>query len=117
MNLKTWRLGVLAVSFIFPVYALAEVLAVDETSVPIRVDGHLSTWPAARMILLGQASQVVSGKSFWKNADDFNGRIFITYDSQFLYVAAIVQKKGAVINSNEKLSLWNGDCLEIYLST
>src|SRR5260221_11281127 len=103
MNCEPLCLCAFLLFSVFPCSSWAEVLTVDETSVPIRVDGHLSTWPAARMILLGQASQVVSGKSFWKNTDDFNGRVFITYDSQFLYVAAIVRKKGTVINSNDHL--------------
>ena len=72
MNFKTLCLCGFVSALVFPCSVWAEVLTVDETTVPIRVDGHLSKWPAARMILLGQPSQVVSGKSFWKSAEDFN---------------------------------------------
>ncbi len=92
-------------------------ITIDETAIPIRIDGHLSDWPAARMILLNQKSQVTYGQVYWKGKDDFSGRVFITYDSEYLYVSAIVQKTVGVVNGNEKPSLWNGDCLELFLST
>ena len=69
------------------------------------------------MLVLDQKSQVVSGKAFWKGSENFNGRVFITYDSLYLYAAVIVEKNRAPVNNNEKLSLWNGDCLELFLST
>ena len=122
---KNWRLGVLALEMVFTasVAAFAQTprpspLTIDETTVPIRVDGHLSDWPVTRMILLNQKSQITYGKAYWKDDQDFNGRIFLTYDEQYLYISAIVQKKAKkVVNSNDKLSLSNGDCLELFLST
>ncbi len=116
-------------------------LTIDGTPLPIRVDGHLIEWPNARMVLLDQRSQVTEGKAFWKGEDDFSGRVFLTYNEQFLYIAAIVQKPGGnpylpledaypgqavsptasttihVVNQGSGLSLWNGDCLEFYIST
>lgn len=126
LNFKTWRLSVLAVELVFTLavstFSLAQTstptpLTIDQTNVPIRVDGHLNDWPEVRMIPLGQKSQITMGENFWKGEDDFNGRVFLTYDAQFLYIAAIVQKSGRVVNSNDKLSLWNGDCVELFLST
>ena len=92
-------------------------LTIDETDSPIRVDGHLDDWPAARMIVLNKMNQVTYGKAYWKGAEYFSGRIFITYDSRYLYIAAVVQKKTSVVCPPEKLSLWNGDCVELFLST
>ncbi len=67
---------------------------------------------------MDRPSQMTYGKNYWKGEDDFSGRAFLTYDEQFLYVAVIVEKKGKkVVNSNDKLSLANGDCLELLLST
>jgi hypothetical protein len=125
MNLKTWRLGVLAVNIVFASSAFAldqtptpqmTPLTVDETTTPIRVDGHLNDWPSARMILLNQPSQATLGKSYWKGEDDFSGRIFLTYDSQYLYLSAIVKKAGKIVSPKDKASLWNGDCLELFFS-
>ncbi len=109
--------GQVALALVLPFSSRAEKLTVDEASTPIRVDGHLTDWPEARMILLDQLSQVNSGKAFWKSSDDFSGRVFLTYDSLYLYVAAIVQKRGGVVNDGSKLDLLNGDCLELFLST
>jgi len=136
MTLKTWRLGVLAVELVlaFPLFAQTTTptpLTINQTNVPIRVDGHLNDWPEARMIYLGREDQITMGKNFWHGEDDFSGRVFITYDQQYLYVSAIIQKtqnmtlstdpstlqsNGNVVNSNDPISLWNGDCLELFLS-
>src|SRR5579871_4320977 len=136
MNCKTWRLGVLAVGMALAVSALGQTptatpLSINQTDVPIRVDGHLSDWPEARMIYLGREDQLTLGKNFWHGEDDFSGRVFVTYDQQYLYISAIVQKTqnmtlptdpsslqatGNVVNSNDPISLWNGDCLELFLS-
>ncbi len=98
-------------------FADSPVLTVDQTLNPIRVDGHLEDWPSARMILLNQSSQIVEGRAFWHEEDDFSGRVFLTYDSQYFYVGAIITKKGRVVNDHGGLSLGNGDCLEVFLST
>ncbi len=92
-------------------------ITIDETSKSIRVDGYLVDWPVTRMILLNEKSQVTYGILNWKTKDDFNGRIFITYDAQYLYLSAIVQKTSGVVNDNGGLSLWDGDCVELFLST
>ncbi len=125
MAIKTFCfLGFLlpVVSF-YPLFLCAQMpepapITIDETAVPIRVDGHLSDWPAARMILLNRINQITEGKAYWKGEGDFSGRVFLTYDEQYLYIAAIVQKKAKkAINNNDQLSLLNGDCLELFLST
>src|SRR5579859_2030179 len=108
--------SILAAALILTFSAHADVLTIDETTTSLRIDGHLDSWPEARMITLNQASQITEGKVFWKDEDDFSGRIFLTYDSQYLYVAAIVTKRGRPVNNEAKLSLWNGDCLEIFLT-
>jgi hypothetical protein len=92
-------------------------ITIDETDKSIRVDGYLIDWPVTRMILLNQKSQVTYGILNWKTKDDFSGRIFMTYDSQYLYLSAIVQKSSGVVNDNGGLSLWDGDCVELFLST
>ncbi|HEY5038483.1 MAG TPA: sugar-binding protein, partial [bacterium] len=126
MKFKTWRLGVLAVEvvfvFVFPVFAFSQApvstpLTIDETTTPIRVDGHLEDWPATRMLLLNQASQAVLGRFLWKNPDSFSGRVFLTYDAAYLYVAVLVKRPAPAVNDNDKSALWNGDCLELFLST
>jgi len=91
-------------------------LTIDETLIPMRVDGHLVEWPAARMILLDKKSQVTYGKAYWKGADDFSGRVFLTYDADDLYISVIVTKTTPPVNEGSGLSLWNGDCLELFLS-
>ncbi len=104
--------------FLFAQTPVPTAITIDEADVPIRVDGHLNDWPSARMILLNRKNQVTYGKAYWKGELDFSCRVFLTYDEQYLYVAAIVQKSGKkVVNDNEKLSLPNGDCLELFLST
>lgn len=136
MNFKAYCLGILVLQLAFVSSAFAQTptatpLTIDQTNVPIRVDGHLSDWPEARMIYLGREDQLTLGKNFWHGEDDFSGRVFITYDQQYLYISAIVQKtqnmtlqtdpsslqsKGNVVNDNDPISLWNGDCLELFLS-
>ncbi|HTA76805.1 MAG TPA: hypothetical protein VK791_06585, partial [bacterium] len=91
-------------------------ITIDETTKSIRVDGYLVDWPVTRMILLNQKSQVTYGILNWKSKDDFSGRVFMTYDSQYLYLSAIVQKSSSVVNDNGGLSLWDGDCVELFLS-
>lgn len=137
MNFKTWSLVVLTTFIALPVSVFAQTpsptpITINQTNVPIRVDGHLNDWPEARMIYLGRRDQITLGNNFWKGEEDFNGRVFITYDEQYLYVAAIVQKAGSVVdtvnlsalqknnnvvNASDLRSLWNGDCLELFLST
>jgi hypothetical protein len=92
-------------------------ITVNETNKPIRIDGFLVDWPIARMILLNQKSQVSYGMLNWKTKDEFSGRIFLTYDSQYLYLSAIVQNTYGVVNDNSGMSLWDGDCIELFLST
>jgi hypothetical protein len=91
-------------------------VTIDETATPIRVDGHLGEWPEARMIILGDRSQVVSGGINWKDRDRFNARVFLTYDAEYLYLSAIVKKSTRVVNENAGPSLWDGDCIEFFLS-
>lgn len=119
MKFKTLRLCVSAVNVLFAcaVPVFSETFTVNDTSAPIRIDGHLTDWPSARMIRLDQKSQVTLGRAYWKGEDDFSGRVFITYDSQYLYLSVIVLKTANVVNPNDKYSLWNGDCLELFLST
>ena len=127
MNLKTWRLGSLALALgglftlspfcLFAQTPVPTPLTINQTDSPIRVDGHLEDWPSTRMLVFNDASQIVSGKSFWKGVDSFQGRAFLTYDAQYLYVSAVVLKAGQVVNSNEGPSIWNGDCFELFLST
>ncbi|MGH7739813.1 MAG: sugar-binding protein [bacterium] len=89
----------------------------NDTPNPLNMDGHLRDWPDCRMITLDQSDQVVEGKAFWKGADDFSGRIFLTYDTEYLYISAVVTRNGHPVNANDPSSLWNGDCLELFLST
>jgi hypothetical protein len=93
-----------------------EPITVNDTNKSIRVDGYLVDWPVTRMILLNQKSQVTYGILNWKTKDDFSGRVFLTYDAQYLYLSAIIQKSSGVVNSNGGLSLWDGDCIELFLS-
>ncbi len=102
--------------FIFPPACFSDPLTVNDTSIALNMDGHLEDWPACRMIDLNQDSQVVDGKFFWKSPDQFSGRVFLTYDSEFLYVALIVTRPGSPVNNNKPSALWNGDCLELFLS-
>ncbi len=92
-------------------------ITVNDTNKPIRIDGFLVDWPVTRMILLNQKTQVTSGILNWKSKDDFSGRIFLTYDDQYLYLSAIVQNTSGVVNNNSGMSLWDGDCIELFLST
>ncbi len=92
-------------------------LTIDEATTPIRIDGHLDDWPTSRLFHLYRKNQVTSGAPFWKDDDNFSGRIFITYNAQYLYLAAIVTKLLPIVNDGAKLSLMNGDCVELLLST
>jgi len=92
-------------------------ITVNDANKSIRIDGFLVDWPVTRMILLDQKSQVTSGILNWKSKDNFSGRIFLTYDDQYLYLSAIVQNASGVVNDNNGMSLWDGDCIELFLST
>ncbi|HVM33389.1 MAG TPA: sugar-binding protein [bacterium] len=111
-----WRPGFLLILFLAAGPLFPDPLTVGETSISLNMDGHLEDWPASRMITLDQASQVVDGGFFWKGPDQFSGRVFLTYDGDFLYVAALVNRAGFPVNDNEPQALWNGDCLELFLS-
>jgi len=100
-----------------PMPAVSTPITVNDTNKSIRVDGYLVDWPVTRMILLDQKSQVTYGMLNWKNKESFSGRIFITYDAQYLYLSAIIQKTSGIVNDNGGLSLWDGDCIELFLSS
>src|ERR1700722_16208004 len=99
-----------------PTVAVPMPITVNDTNKSIRVDGYLVDWPLTPMILLNQKSQVTYGILNWKTKDDFSGRVFLTYDAQYLYLSAIIQKSSGVVNDNGGLSLWDGDCIELFLS-
>ncbi len=120
---RIYRALFLSLFLVVPLWAQTPVvtpvttpLTVTDTDKPIRVDGYLVDWPKTRMILLNKKSQVTYGLLNWKSSDDFSGRIFLTYDSQYLYLSAIVQKPSGVVNDNKDMALWDGDCIELFLS-
>ncbi len=123
MYLAICCFGVLVMNMCFATSAFAQTptpsaLTIDQTSVPIRVDGHLEDWPSARMFRFDQKNQIIQGKSLWQGEDDFSGRVFLTYDDQYLYLSAVVKKTNKkVVNDNGNLSLTNGDCLELFIAT
>ncbi|HET9870068.1 MAG TPA: sugar-binding protein, partial [bacterium] len=97
--------------------AFSQVLTVGDSPQPLVMDGHLKDWPASRMITLDDPGQVVEGGFFWKGPDQFGARVFLTYDAEYLYLAVLVTREGPPVNSNKPSALWNGDCLELFLST
>ncbi len=118
--LKRVLLTAWAFAFCHPLHAQTPAptpMTIGEADGKIRIDGHLEDWPPARMFHLYQKNQVTSGAPFWKDDDSFSGRIFLTYDAQFLYLSAVVTKVNPVVNEGSKLSLLNGDCVELLLST
>ncbi len=115
-----YTLAILAVVAAYPSFLSAqapELLTIDEVTTPIRVDGHLDDWPNTRLFYLHLKSQVTSGLSFWRSADNFSGRIFVTYDKGNLYLSAVVTKSVGIVNDGNQLSLLNGDCVELLIST
>lgn len=85
------------VRFFFAFFALAELLGASSSSEgflrsvseKIHVDGTLRDWPVCQRFRLSGPEHVLRGKALWR--EDAHADFFLTYDSDFLYVAGVLQ--------------------------
>jgi hypothetical protein len=118
--MRLWFLASILAAFCVPVRPASAVESPPEITVRessgIRVDGRLNDWPSARCVELGEKKDVAGGSVAWMGAEAFSAKIFLSYDSDCLYLAVVARKihpaAGAVT-----LGPPSGDFLEFVLSS
>lgn len=98
-------------------HALPGSFDLKDTPKPLRVDARLKDWPESRVFLMDRRDFVSEGRGFWRDPSQGSAKIYLTYDTEHLYLAAVVMQDHPPLNSKEGASLWNGDCVELMLST
>lgn len=92
---------------------------------PVRMDAAVSTneWGGALLSLNGpdaifpddrrKKGTRDDGSEAWIGFDDLSAQIYVTYDSNSLYVAAVVTDDTHVNKTESAEDIYNGDCLQI----
>ncbi len=82
----------------------------------VTIDGDLSDWNLSSPIVLKDPLQLVRDGHFWKGEDDLSGNIYLAWDGEYLYIAAMVNEDtpfGAI----ETLPIDGVDNITLYIST
>jgi len=92
-------------------------LTLKDSPRPIRVDGKLKDWPESRVVLMDREDFVAEGRGFWQGPADGSAKVYLTYDAEYLYLAAVVMQDHPPVNTRDGAELWNGDCIELMVSS
>lgn len=91
---------------------------ISDTTAAIEVDGKLDDWASTKpVIILDQKENVVIGANDWTGPDFASAKIYLTYDSTNLYIAADITSKTPQFNKMNAADIYNGDALEVYVGT
>ncbi len=82
----------------------------------VKIDGKLNEWGKAIPANLKDRSLLQEGIS-WNGPQDLSGTIYIMWDSDNLYLAASVTDNYPLVNFKRRGDIWNGDAVEVCLST
>ncbi len=85
-------------------------------STGIRVNGRLNDWPSARCLEIGRKTDVTRGSVAWVGEEAFSAKVFLSYDSDCLYLAAVVREEHSVAGA-VTVGPPTGDSLEFTLSS
>jgi len=111
-----YKLKKLAITFIL---TSSFLFAVKQTNIYlvkdgfIKVDGSLDEYSEFTPIVLNDKSMVTRGQ--WDGVNDLSAEVYILMDHKNLYVAAKVKDNVPAHNLCVNDSIYNGDCIEIYI--
>ncbi|MBI4427676.1 MAG: heparinase II/III family protein [Ignavibacteriales bacterium] len=86
------------------------------------LDGRWEGWNKRNPVLIDDANQVcrlLMGNQPWNGPSDLSAQVYITYDSDYLYVGADVKDDSLVTHWDfPRMSYpWDTDCMEVVLDT
>lgn len=83
---------------------------------PLKIDGSLSDWDLSSPITMKDISFFKEGLD-WKGLQDLSGSAYMMWDNAYLYLAAKVTDANPLVNYKQKQDIWNGDGIEVVMST
>jgi len=99
-----------------------EPLEIDCLRGTPKIDGKLSDWMLNDLTpaVLDTKEQIfpgaAQGAAAWDNPKDCSGEFYLLWDDDNIYIAAVVKDEKLSMKKNGG-SIWNADCIEIFLST
>jgi beta-mannanase len=82
----------------------------------VKIDGDLKEWTKAVPITMADLSFVKEGLG-WQGPNDLSGFAYLMWDKDNLYLAANITDKITLVNKQTGGNIWNGDGIEIVLSS
>src|SRR3989339_628502 len=82
----------------------------------IKIDGNLGDWNTANPLVMDDCAFFKEGTN-WQGPSDLSGTIYFNYDSKYFYLAAKVNDIIPLVNKKERQDIWNGDAVELVIST
>ncbi len=82
----------------------------------VKIDGKLTEWAKGLPIKMKDVSFFKEGLA-WGGPADLSGDVYLMWDEANLYVAANVTDRIPLVNKKERQDVWNGDAIEIVMST
>jgi beta-mannanase len=87
-----------------------------KTSQEIKIDGNLADWNLSAPIRMKDIAFFKEG-SDWQGPNDLSGDAYLMWDATNLYLAAKIADVSPLINKKQRQDIWNGDGIEIVIST
>lgn len=83
---------------------------------PIKIDGSLSDFSDGLPIVMDKKENLQEGTE-WAGPKDLSGAVIVKWDNEYLYVAVKVTDITPMTNKKRRGDIWNGDGIEITIST
>ncbi len=88
-------------------------LAIAKKAVsPVNIDGNFAPFADVTPIVMDSDASLKEGTG-WKGPQDLSAKIYMMWDSEFLYMYAKVTDNMPMVNSRTKGDIWNGDAIEM----
>ena len=82
----------------------------------VKIDGQLSDWKKSAPLVMKDSSFFKEGAA-WSGVADLSGSAYIMWDETNFYLAAEITDSMPLINRQTRRDIWNGDALEVVMST
>ena len=82
----------------------------------VKIDGKLNEWKNCTPIVMKDVSYFKEGLN-WGGIADLSGKVYLMWDENNLYLAADVTDRIPLVNKKERGDIWNGDAIEVVMST
>ncbi|MDD4179704.1 MAG: sugar-binding protein [Candidatus Margulisbacteria bacterium] len=92
------------------------IVAACKATTAVTIDGKLDEWAGSVPLVMKDASFFKEGVG-WTGLADLSGKISLMWDDAYLYVGADVTDRIPLVNKKERGDIWNGDAIEMVLST